>query len=109
MVRTLGGAPSFVIGEQGWIIEGQPAPVVRGTYVTNADAIADPVIESDHIFGPNLPTRSIGFRSTFRLANGIELSGRAEYVGGELLARQRFEKPRAARAPGLYAIGRIRM
>jgi outer membrane receptor protein involved in Fe transport len=85
VVRTLGGAPSFVIGEQGWIIEGQPAPVVRGTLVTNADAIADPLIETEHIFGPNLPTRTVGFRSTFRLANGIELSGRAEYSGGNYL------------------------
>jgi len=85
IVRTLGGAPSFVIGEQGWIIEGQPAPVVRGTFVRNADAIAEPDIESDHIFGPNLPTRTVGVRSALRLANGIELSGRAEYSGGNFL------------------------
>lgn len=81
-VLSLGGAPRFVIGEQGWIIEGQPAPVVRGTFVKNADALEEPVIENEHIFGPNLPTRTIGLRSAIRLRNGIELAARAEYVGG---------------------------
>ena len=81
-VLSLGGAPRFVIGEQGWIIEGQPAPVVRGTFIKNADALEEPVIETEHIFGPNLPTKTIGLRSAIRLRNGIELSGRAEYVGG---------------------------
>jgi len=33
----------------------------------------------------NLPTRIAGMHSTFRLANGVELSGRAEYSGGNWL------------------------
>jgi outer membrane receptor protein involved in Fe transport len=81
-VISLGGAPRFVIGEQGWIIEGQPAPVTRGTFVKNADALEDPVIETDHIFGSNLPTKTVGVRSALTFRNGIELAGRAEYVGG---------------------------
>jgi hypothetical protein len=81
-VVSLGGAPQFIIGEQGWIIEGQPAPVTRGTFVKNADALEEPVIEANHIFGSNLPTKTVGLRSAIRLRGGIELSGRAEYVGG---------------------------
>jgi outer membrane receptor protein involved in Fe transport len=85
VVRGLGGAPPFVIGEQGWIIEGFSAPVVRGTFVRNASALEDPEIENQHVFGPNLPTRTVGVRSTLRLAHGIELAARAEYSGGNFL------------------------
>jgi outer membrane receptor protein involved in Fe transport len=84
-VLSLGGAPPFVIGEQGWIMEGSPMPVVRGTFVRNHDALEEPVIESNHVFGPNLPTRTIGMLTSFRLANGIELAARAEYSGGNFL------------------------
>jgi len=82
---TLGGAPAFVIGEQGYIAEGLPTPAVRGTFVRNADALEAPVIEANHVFGPNLPTRTVGLRSSFRLANGIELAARAEYSGGNFI------------------------
>ena len=84
-VLTLGGAPAFVIGEQGYIAEGLPTPAVRGTFVRNADALEAPVIEANHVFGPNLPTRTVGLRSSFRLANGIELAARAEYSGGNFI------------------------
>ena len=84
-VLSLGGAPAFVIGEQGYIAEGLPTPAVRGTFVRNHDALEEPVIEANHVFGPNLPTRTFGLRSSIRLANGIELAGRAEYSGGNFL------------------------
>ena len=78
---SLGGAPGFVIGENGWILEGQPVPVIRGAFVKNASDLADPIVESDHIFGPNLPTRTVGLHSAVSYRT-VELSGRAEYSGG---------------------------
>jgi outer membrane receptor protein involved in Fe transport len=84
-VLNLGGAPRFVIGEQGWIIEGEPAPVVRSTFVKNADAREEPIVEADHVFGPNLPTHTIGLRSSIRLGSGVELAARAEYSGGNYI------------------------
>ena len=84
-VTDLGGAPRFVIGEQGWIIEGEAAPAVRSVFVSNADAIADPVVESGHVYGPNMPTRTFGLRSSIQLRSGIELAARAEYSGGNYI------------------------
>ena len=84
-VTDLGGAPRFVIGEQGWIIEGEPAPVVRSVIVTNADEFAEPVSETGHVYGPNMPTRTVGLRSALRLRSGIELAARAEYSGGNYI------------------------
>ncbi|HVF38842.1 MAG TPA: TonB-dependent receptor, partial [Gemmatimonadaceae bacterium] len=79
---SLGGAPRFLIGETGWIEEGSPTPLLRGALVTNPDEIAAPVIDRDHVFGPNVPTHTVGARATLRLPGQIELSARAEYVGG---------------------------
>jgi outer membrane receptor protein involved in Fe transport len=84
-VTDLGGAAALNIDDGAWILEGQPAPVLRGAVVRNADEIADPILELDHVFGPNLPTHTLGFRSAVRLPRGIELSARAEYVGGHYL------------------------
>jgi outer membrane receptor protein involved in Fe transport len=85
-VLTLGGAPSFVVGSgYGWIREGGPVAEIRGRYVTNADSVAVPIIETDHAFGPSQPTRIIGGNLAFRFAHGIELSARGEYQGGHYL------------------------
>jgi hypothetical protein len=84
-VLSLGRAPRFVIGEQGWIIEGEPAPAVRSTFVRNAGALEDPIVETDHVFGPNLPTHTVGARSSIRLRSGIEIAARAEYSGGNYI------------------------
>lgn len=81
-VLSLGGATPFSIGSYGWIVEGQPIPVVRGSCVTNPDAIADPVIETNCIYGPNLPTLIVGVSTTVRLPRGIIVTGRGEYQGG---------------------------
>jgi len=66
-------------------MEGQPLAVLRGRYITNADAIADPIVEQNHLFGPSQPTRIIGLTSALRFPKGIELSARAEYQGGNYL------------------------
>ena len=84
-VKNLGRAPRFVIGDYGWIIEGKPAPAVRSVYVTNATALEEPIVETGHVYGPNMPTHTIGTRSSLRFGSGIELSARAEYTGGNFI------------------------
>lgn len=81
-VISLGGAPSFSVGGQGWIIEGEPVPAIRGTRVLNPREVADPVLERDVILGPNQPTLIVGLRSSLHLPREIRLSARGEYQGG---------------------------
>jgi outer membrane receptor protein involved in Fe transport len=82
-VTDLGGASSFSVGNRGYIVEGQPAPVMRGLCVANQDAVADPAIEQDCIYGPNQPTRIVIGSMALRLPwYGIEVSTRGEYQGG---------------------------
>lgn len=88
-VLSLGGAAPFNVSPagngNGFAMEGQPLAVLRGRYITNANDIADPVIEQNHLFGPSQPTRIIGLTSALRFPKGIELSARAEYQGGNYL------------------------
>ena len=84
-VLNLGRAPRFVIGEQGWIIEGEPAPAVRSVFIRNADALEDPDVETGHVYGPNSPTRTVGLRSSLRLRSGLEVSARLEHSGGNYI------------------------
>jgi hypothetical protein len=94
----LGGAPSFAMASNpgtvattatngfGWIVEGQPVPVIRGRLIRNPDAVgvpADTVV--DHFFGPAQPTRIINLNSSLRFWRGIELSARGEFQGGHYL------------------------
>src|SRR5690606_37128115 len=58
---------------------GQPAPVIRGTLVKNADEFADPILEFDHFYGPNVPTLQIGLNTDIDLPYGIRLAARGEY------------------------------
>ncbi|NNF12602.1 MAG: TonB-dependent receptor [Gemmatimonadetes bacterium] len=74
--------PEFSVGGNGWIIDGESVPVIRGEKVMNPDAIADPIIEDDQIYGPNLPTRIVGLFTTVSLPKGLRLSARGEYQGG---------------------------
>jgi len=88
-VLSLGGAAPFNVSPNGngngFAMEGQPLAVLRGRFITNADAIADPIIEQNHLFGPSQPTRIIGLTSELHLPKGIGLSARAEYQGGNYL------------------------
>ncbi|MEM7417922.1 MAG: TonB-dependent receptor [Gemmatimonadota bacterium] len=77
-----GEVPEFSVGGNGWIIDGQPVPVIRGEMVMNPDALAEPVIEDDQIYGPNLPTTIFGLNSTITLPAGLRFSARGEYQGG---------------------------
>lgn len=73
--------PEFSTGG-GWIIDGESAPVMRGDCVTNPDALAEPVIEEDCIYGPNNPTKIFGLNSMISMPAGLRLSVRGEYQGG---------------------------
>ena len=80
-VLDLGEATVLSMGNQGWLIEGEPLMVMRGTKLLNPDEIADPVVEKDHIFGPNNPTRIVGLNTSIELPYQITISARGEYQG----------------------------
>jgi hypothetical protein len=82
---NLGSTPGFVLDEVAWIRQGYPTPVIIGTRLRNPDEVAPPVLEADHVFGPNMPTRTVGGSIAFRLPAGIDLSGRVEYQGGHFM------------------------
>ena len=88
-VKTLGGAASFSLGNFGRIEEGRPIPVINTDFcVTNAQEKAEPVISSnraDCVFGPNLPTHTIGANTTLQLPYGISAVARGEYLGGHYM------------------------
>jgi TonB-dependent starch-binding outer membrane protein SusC len=81
-VLSLGGAPSFSVGNFGWVIEGQPAPVLRGRLIQNADQIGAAIDTTvNHTFGPAQPTLILS-PSLSVMWRGITLSARGEYQGG---------------------------
>jgi TonB-dependent SusC/RagA subfamily outer membrane receptor len=84
-LTRLGAADSLFLGNAGWLLEGEPVPAIRGLRVRNPDALADPIVEPDHVFGPNLPSRTVGLSSSLRFPKEIELHARAEYMGGHYL------------------------
>jgi hypothetical protein len=85
-VVTLGGAAPFSVGGGGWIIEGQPAPVIRAWTIENFWEVADPIITRDEYVGPSFPTTMLNLTSSVTLPGNIVLSGRAEYQGGAYLS-----------------------
>ena len=84
-VEELGGAAALSLDDGAWILEDEPAPVILGAVVRNADEVAEPDLELDHVFGPNLPTHTLGFHTSLRLPRGFELFARGEYLGGHYL------------------------
>ena len=91
-IVSLGGSPEFSIGGFGWVIEGQPAPVIRSDCVSNANQLADPDIEDDCIHGPNQAPVIMGFSTTVDLPWGITMAARGEYQSGAYM----FNGPQAA-------------
>jgi TonB-dependent SusC/RagA subfamily outer membrane receptor len=85
-VLSLGGAPSFSIGNFGWVIVGQPAPVVRGRLIRNADVVGAPIdTVVNHTFGPSQPTLILSPSLNITTWKGISISVRGEYQGGAFL------------------------
>lgn len=107
-VVSLGGAADFSIGNFGWIMEGQAIPVIRTDFcVTNPDEKAPPKISSDPadcVRGPNLPTRTYGVNTNFRLPYNISLVARGEYNGGGYMydGAAYNAVTRSVRWPGCY-------
>ncbi|MHB1225738.1 MAG: TonB-dependent receptor domain-containing protein, partial [Gemmatimonadaceae bacterium] len=81
LVLDLGGASEFSLGG-GWIKVGEPVFALRANRIVNADEIADPIIEHDHIFGPQNPTHIVGMNMSIRMPRGMEFQARGEYQGG---------------------------
>ncbi|MCY7378693.1 MAG: TonB-dependent receptor [Gemmatimonadaceae bacterium] len=81
-VLSLGGAAPFTIGNNGWVAEGSPVPVIRGFCVANPTEFAAPVRQANCDSGPNTPTRTITGTSSFTLPGDFSLSTRGEYQGG---------------------------
>jgi TonB-dependent SusC/RagA subfamily outer membrane receptor len=83
MVTDLGGAPSFSVGNNGWVVLGQAAPVVRGRLIRNAGAVGvAPDTVRDYNFGPSQPTKIVGGSITIRTWRNITATLRGEYQGG---------------------------
>lgn len=109
-VLSLGGAADFSLGDFGWIMEGQPIPVIRTDQcVTNATAKGvDPIISTnpeDCVYGPNLPNKTYGFRTTLTLPHRITLSAIGEWEGGHYIYDGAAYNAvvRSVRWPGCYS------
>ena len=119
-VISLGGAAAFelegqrpgstgdVEGDFGWIIVGQPIPVVRtNECVTNPEAQAAPTISTniaDCTHGPNLPKVTYGAQTSLSLPYGLLLNARGEYMGGHYMYDGAAYNAvvRSVRWPGCY-------
>jgi TonB-linked SusC/RagA family outer membrane protein len=97
-----------VEGDFGWIMVGQPVPVVRtNECVTNPDAKAAPIISTnaaDCVHGPNLPTHTYGVQTNLNLPYGIVFNARGEYMGGHYMYDGAAYNAvvRSVRWPGCY-------
>ncbi|WP_396216075.1 TonB-dependent receptor domain-containing protein [Gemmatimonas sp.] len=85
-VLDLGGAPDFSIGNFGWVIKGQPAPVLRGRLIKNEDEIGAAIDTTvNHTFGPAQPTLILSPMLNITTWKGISISARGEYQGGAFI------------------------
>jgi TonB-dependent starch-binding outer membrane protein SusC len=75
-ILDMGGVVSYTL------VEGQPAPAIRGHRILNKDEFADPEIERDAFFGPAEPTHIIGLSTSLNLPYGVMVTARGEYMGG---------------------------
>ncbi|MFN8572165.1 MAG: SusC/RagA family TonB-linked outer membrane protein [Gemmatimonadaceae bacterium] len=108
-VISLGGAADFSLGNFGWIMKGQPIPVIRTDQcLTNPNAKgADPVISTDPkdcVYGPNLPNKTFGIRTSITLPHRITLSAIGEYEAGHYIYDGAAYNAvvRSVRWPGCY-------
>jgi len=81
----LGGRAGFSVSGGGWIEEGQPIPAVRHDRLMNPTDIAEPIVERNHIWGPNAPTHTITPSTTLTFGRGYVVSARGEYQGGHYI------------------------
>ena len=81
-LTDLGGAAPLQVFDAGWILEDAPVPTIITPRILNPDAVAEPVIEEEHVWGPSVPTTVLGLLTTVHLPRGIEIDARGEYMGG---------------------------
>jgi TonB-linked SusC/RagA family outer membrane protein len=100
-VTSLGGAADFSIGNFGWIMVGQPVPIIRTDFcIQNPDqpvplndaGVPTPVVISPTAanpnacnHGPNLPTHTYGVQTGLELPYGLSFRARGEYLGGHYM------------------------
>ena len=114
-VITLGGAPSFSLGNFGRIVEGRSIPVIQTDFcIENPDArvpASGPKVLSLNaanpnacIYGPNLPPRTWGLNTTMTLPRGIRFNARGEHLGGHYMydGAAFNAVTRSVRWPGCY-------
>lgn len=99
-VKTLGGAADFSIGNFGWIMTGQPIPMIRTAFcvdnpygrvpmngTTPAPVIKQATAANPNAcnHGPNLPTRTYGVQTGLEMPWGLSFRARGEYEGGHYM------------------------
>jgi outer membrane receptor protein involved in Fe transport len=86
-VIDLGGAPEFFLGWGSilgqWVRVGYPIVSLWGESVSNPDAIADPVIEEDHYYGPIYPTHILSANTSINLFKRLTIYALGEFHGGQ--------------------------
>ncbi len=114
-VVTLGGAPSFSLGNFGRIVEGQSIPVIQTDFcIENPNekvpATGPKVLSVNAanpkacIYGPNLPPRTWGLNTSMTLPRGIRFNARGEHLGGHYMydGAAFNAVTRSVRWPGCY-------
>jgi len=82
-VLDLGGAAQFSVGEYGWVIEGEPVPVIYSRRIMNMEEKADAIYSNGNaIYGPANPTHIFSANTSFGLPGGLQISARGEYLKG---------------------------
>ena len=86
-VLDLGEAPEFFLGWGSilgqWVRVGYPIVSLWGEYVSNPDAIADPVIEDNHYYGPIYPTHVLSANTSINLFKRLTIYALGEFHGGQ--------------------------
>jgi TonB-dependent starch-binding outer membrane protein SusC len=119
-VTSLGGAADFLIDNFGWIMVGQPVPIIRTDFcIQNPDqpvplndaGVPTPVVISPTTanpnacnHGPNLPTHTYGVQTGLELPYGLSFRARGEYLGGHYMYDGAAYNAvvRSVRWPGCY-------
>jgi TonB-dependent SusC/RagA subfamily outer membrane receptor len=88
-VVSLGGAPTFGIGNNAFVIEGQQVPMIQGRKVVNPNALHDPntplEVIQNYNFGPSQPNRIVNGNISVSTWRNITVSVRGEYQGGAFI------------------------
>jgi TonB-dependent starch-binding outer membrane protein SusC len=94
-VLSLGGAQPFSIGNNGWVIEKEVAPVIRGMRIRNPDQLVPAGttgaqvfaanVDQNYAFGPANPTHIYGGSLNIRTWKNIAISARAELQKGSYI------------------------